>query len=61
MLSGVSLDAAIGIVHVRLRAARGIKGGTIRSPNPYIKVSINNRGMLDKTQYKKDTYVLIML
>lgn len=63
MLSGAPLDAAIGIVHVRLRAARGIKGGKLGggTPDPYVKVSINNRDTLGKTHYKKSTYVLIAL
>lgn len=63
MLSGAPLDAAIGIVHVRLQAARGIKGGKLGggTPDPYVKVSINNRDTLGKTHCKKSTYVLIVL
>jgi Ca2+-dependent lipid-binding protein len=63
MLSGAPLDAAIGVVQVTLRAARGIKGGKIGggTPDPYVKLSVNNRETLAKTHYKKSTYVLIFL
>lgn len=61
MLSGAPLDAAIGVVQITLHAARGIKGGKIGggTPDPYVRVSINNRETLGHTHYKKSTYVLL--
>lgn len=63
MLSGVPLDTAIGVVQVTLQTARGIKGGKLGggTPDPYVRVSINNRKTLGKTHYKKSTYVLLHL
>lgn len=57
MLSGVPLDAAIGVIHVKIGAARNIKGGKLGggTPDPYVKLSINNRETLGKTHYKKST------
>jgi Ca2+-dependent lipid-binding protein len=63
MLSGAPLDAAIGVVQVTLQTARAIKGGKLGggTPDPYVKLSINNRKTLGKTHYKKSTYVLNLL
>lgn len=60
LLAGTPLDAAIGVVQVTLHTARGIKGGKLGggTPDPYVKLSINNRETLGKTHAKKSTYVL---
>ncbi|KAF7975752.1 hypothetical protein HWV62_8539 [Athelia sp. TMB] len=57
MLSGAPLDTAIGVVHVKVRAARSIKGVKFGggTPDPYVKISVNNRETLGKTHYKKST------
>ncbi|CAA7258740.1 unnamed protein product [Cyclocybe aegerita] len=58
MLSGKPLDAAIGVVQVVVRTARGIKGTKIGggTPDPYVSLSINNRAELARTKYKSNTY-----
>ncbi|KAJ3513052.1 hypothetical protein NLJ89_g3156 [Agrocybe chaxingu] len=58
MLSGKPLDAAIGVVQVVVRTARGIKGTKIGggTPDPYVSLSINNRAELVRTKYKSNTY-----
>lgn len=57
LLSGTPLDTAIGLLQVKVHAARGIKGGKLGggTPDPYVSLSINNREVLDKTHYKKST------
>ncbi|KAG1757254.1 C2 domain-containing protein [Suillus lakei] len=58
LLSGVPLDAAIGVIQVTVEAARGLKANKIGggSPDPYISISINNREELARTKYKPSTY-----
>ncbi|KAG1715796.1 hypothetical protein ID866_1372 [Astraeus odoratus] len=58
LLSGVPLDAAIGVVQVTVEAARGLKGSKIGggSPDPYVSITINNRQELAKTKYRHDTH-----
>jgi Ca2+-dependent lipid-binding protein len=60
LLAGTPLDAAIGVVQVKVQTARGIKGGKLGggTPDPYVKISINNRATLAKTHAKKSTYVI---
>jgi len=57
LLSGKPLDAAIGVIQVIVRAARGIKGSKIGggTPDPYISLSINERKELARTKYKSNT------
>lgn len=57
LLSGKPLDAAIGIMQVVVRSARGIKGTKIGggTPDPYVSLSINNRAELARTKYKTNT------
>ncbi|KAH9487059.1 hypothetical protein JR316_0001125 [Psilocybe cubensis] len=58
MLSGKPLDAAIGVIQVIVRSARGITGTKIGggTPDPYVSLTINNRAELAATKYKKNTY-----
>ncbi|KAI6045089.1 tricalbin [Pisolithus marmoratus] len=58
LLSGVPLDAAIGVVQITVEAARGLKGSKIGggSPDPYVSVTINNRQELARTKYRNNTY-----
>ncbi|KAG2155499.1 C2 domain-containing protein [Suillus clintonianus] len=58
LLSGVPLDAAIGVVQVIVEAGRGLKANKIGggSPDPYVSISINNREELARTKYKQSTY-----
>lgn len=57
LLSGVPLDAAIGVVQVNVESARGLKGNKIGggSPDPYVSITINNRQELARTKYVHDT------
>jgi len=57
LLSGVPLDAAIGVVQVTVEAARGLKGSKIGggSPDPYVSITINNRQELARTKHVYDT------
>lgn len=57
LLSGVPLDAAIGVVQVNVEGARGLKGNKIggSSPDPYVSITINNRQELARTKYVHDT------
>lgn len=59
MLSGKPLDAAIGVLQVTVRAARGIQGTKIGggTPDPYISLSINHRAELARTKIRHNTYV----
>ena len=61
MLAGAPLDAAIGVVRVTIHTARGIKGAKIGggTPDPYVKLNINNRETLGKTHHRKNTYVTV--
>ncbi|KDQ54885.1 hypothetical protein JAAARDRAFT_37997 [Jaapia argillacea MUCL 33604] len=58
MLSGVPLDAAIGVLQITVHSARGIKGTKLGggTPDPYVTLSYNNRAQLAKTKYKHNTY-----
>ncbi|KAF8168240.1 C2 domain-containing protein [Crassisporium funariophilum] len=58
MLSGKPLDAAIGVIQVVVRSARGIKGTKIGggTPDPFVSLSIENRAELARTKYKNNTY-----
>ncbi|KAF5377486.1 hypothetical protein D9615_005116 [Tricholomella constricta] len=58
MLSGKPLDAAIGVIQVKIHSARGIKGTKIGggTPDPYIALTINDRVELARTKYKNNTY-----
>ncbi|KAI0318989.1 tricalbin [Amylostereum chailletii] len=57
LLSGTPLDTAIGVVKITIRSARGIKGSKIGggTPDPYVALSINNRGELAKTKWKRNS------
>lgn len=59
MLSGKPLDAAIGVVQVLVRSARGIKGLKLGggTPDPYVSLNIENRTELCRTKHKTNTYV----
>lgn len=59
LLSGQPIDAAIGVLQVTVRSARGLKGSKLGggTPDPYVSLSINNRAELAKTRYKRSTYV----
>ena len=61
ILSGVPLDAAVGVLQVVVRSARGIKGSKIGggTPDPYISLTINDRSELAKTKYKLNTSVIV--
>jgi len=63
LLSGTPLDAAIGVIQVTIEAARGLKAGKIGggSPDPYVSISISNRGELAKTKYKQSTSALFLV
>lgn len=58
LLSGVPLDAAIGVVQITIEAARGLKGSKIGggSPDPYVSVTINDRQELSRTNHWSNTY-----
>lgn len=58
ILSGAPLDAAIGVVEVVVRSARGIKGSKIGggTPDPYVSLTFNDRAELSRTKYKNNTY-----
>lgn len=60
LLSGIPLDAAIGVIQITLHAARGLKSSKIGggSPDPFVGVSINNRQELARTKYRHSTSVL---
>ena len=57
LLSGTPLDTAIGLLQIRVVAARGVKGIKLggATPDPYVTLSINNREVLEKTHAKKST------
>jgi Ca2+-dependent lipid-binding protein len=63
LLSGVPLDAAIGVIQVTIEAARGLKANKIGggSPDPYVSISINNRQELARTKYKESTSALFIV
>ncbi|KIJ68717.1 hypothetical protein HYDPIDRAFT_81596 [Hydnomerulius pinastri MD-312] len=58
LLSGTPLDAAIGVIQVKVEAARGLKASKIGggSPDPFVSISINNREELARTKYRHSTY-----
>ncbi|KAH7883879.1 C2 domain-containing protein [Phlebopus sp. FC_14] len=58
LLSGIPLDAAIGVIQVTVEAARGLKTSKIGggSPDPFVSISINNREELARTKYRPSTY-----
>ncbi|EPQ61056.1 tricalbin [Gloeophyllum trabeum ATCC 11539] len=58
LLSGAPLDAAIGVVQVTIHSGRSLKGSKIGggTPDPYVSLSISNRGELARTKYKHSTY-----
>jgi len=62
MLSGVPLNAAIGVLQIIVRCARDIKGSKIGggTPDPYVSLSLNNRAELAKTKHKTNTSVVII-
>lgn len=57
LLSSTPLDTAIGLLQVRVLAARGVKGVKLGggTPDPYVTLSINNREVLERTHPKKST------
>jgi len=59
ILSGKPYDAAIGVLEVTIRSARGITGQKIGggTPDPYVSLTIGSRAELAKTKYKNNTYV----
>ncbi|KAF8640747.1 hypothetical protein AX17_000398 [Amanita inopinata Kibby_2008] len=58
MLSGKPLDAAVGVIKITVKAARGIKGTKIGggTPDPYVSLNLNNRKEIARTKYKNNTY-----
>ncbi|EGO02737.1 hypothetical protein SERLA73DRAFT_165692 [Serpula lacrymans var. lacrymans S7.3] len=58
LLSGTPLDAAIGVIQVKVEAARGLKGSKMGggTPDPFVSLSINNREELARTKYKHSTF-----
>lgn len=62
ILSGVPLDAAIGVLQVVVRSARDIKGAKLGggTPDPYVSLTFNDRGELAKTKHKLNTSVVVI-
>lgn len=60
LLSGIPLDAAIGVIQLTVHAARGLKSSKIGggSPDPFVSISISNRQELARTKYRHSTSVL---
>ncbi|CAE6470842.1 unnamed protein product [Rhizoctonia solani] len=58
LLSGAPLDAAIGVLQVTVFDARGLKGAKIGggTPDPYVSLTINNRGEMARTKFRRSTY-----
>jgi Ca2+-dependent lipid-binding protein len=58
LMSGAPIDAAIGVLQVKLYSARALKASKLGggAPDPYVSLSINNRAELAKTKYKHSTY-----
>ncbi|TFK57601.1 tricalbin [Heliocybe sulcata] len=58
LLSGAPLDAAIGVLQVTVHSGRSLKGSKIGggTPDPFVSLSISNRGELARTKYKNSTY-----
>ncbi|CAE7115005.1 unnamed protein product [Rhizoctonia solani] len=58
LLSGAPLDAAIGVLQVTIFDARGLKGAKIGggTPDPYVSLTINNRGEMARTKFRRSTY-----
>lgn len=57
LLLGAPLDSAIGVLQVTLYNARGLKASKIGggAPDPYVKLSINQRAELATTKRKDCT------
>lgn len=57
MMSGVALDAATGVLQLKIEAARGITGAKLGggTPDPYVSITINNRAEIAKTKFKRST------
>jgi len=62
ILSGVPLNAAIGVLQIIVRCARDIKGSKIGggTPDPYVSLMLNNRAELAKTKHKINTSVVVV-
>ena len=62
ILSGVPLNAAIGVLQIIVRCARDIKGSKIGggTPDPYVSLTLNNRAELAKTKHKTNTSVVVI-
>ncbi|KDN50305.1 hypothetical protein RSAG8_01641, partial [Rhizoctonia solani AG-8 WAC10335] len=58
LLSGAPLDAAIGVLQVTIFDARGLKGAKMGggTPDPYVSLTINNRGEMARTKFRRSTY-----
>ncbi|KAF8807280.1 transmembrane protein [Phlegmacium glaucopus] len=58
MLSGKPLDAAIGVVQVLVRSARGVKATKMGggAPDPYASLNLEHRAEICHTNYKSNTY-----
>ncbi|CAE6512911.1 unnamed protein product [Rhizoctonia solani] len=58
LLSGAPLDAAIGVLQVTIFDARGLKGSKMGggTPDPYVSLTINNRGEMARTKFRRSTY-----
>lgn len=56
---GIIIDTATGVLHVHVLSARGIKGAKLGggTPDPYIGLSIENRGQLARTKFQSSSYV----
>ncbi|KAG8983790.1 hypothetical protein FRB95_008982 [Tulasnella sp. JGI-2019a] len=57
LLSGTPLDTAIGVVQIRIVAAKNLRGAKVGggTPDPYISMAISNRAELARTGHKPST------
>ncbi|KXN74747.1 hypothetical protein CONCODRAFT_2058 [Conidiobolus coronatus NRRL 28638] len=56
MLTGPGYNPVIGLLKVTVKSARNLKGGdVIGSPDPYVAISTDTRGLLQETKHKSDT------
>lgn len=57
LLSGTPLDTACGVLQVTIWNARNLKGVKIGggTPDPYVSISVDDKGSLAKTKYKQST------
>ncbi|KAF8320471.1 tricalbin [Clavulina sp. PMI_390] len=58
LLSGAAIDAATGVLQLKIESARGLKavklgGGT---PDPYVSISIANRAESARTKFQRSSY-----